>query len=541
MLSCSHFFPPAPPLLCFVWGVPVRLFRTVAGLRSYLEYYWQSKSPTVDYGSKLGFVPTMGAFHAGHLRLISRAASENEGVVVSIFLNPLQFEPGSDLEQYPRSLDEDCKWCEQLGVDVVFAPTVEQLYGQQPSPDETTQVVPPAEMMSVLCAPFRPGHFQGVATVVTKLLNIVQPTRAYFGEKDAQQLAIIRRLVKDLNLPTEIQACPIVREASGLACSSRNQYLMPEQKEQALVLYRSLQKAEKAFGAGDRDRATLVEVVRGELALAPEVKVEYVELVHPKTLEPLLKVDEAGLLAIACWVGSVRLIDNVMLGQRQPIVAIDGPAGAGKSTVTRRVAETLGLLYLDTGAMYRALTWLVLQSGTAVDDEPAITELASQAQIQLLAANSSQAPICVLVNGEDVTQVVRTPQVTAHVSAVAAQPAVRRELVKQQQSWGQKGGFVAEGRDIGTHVFPDANLKVFLTASVPERANRRWQELQEQGSANLSLEELEREIEQRDAYDRNRQVAPLRQAADAIEIQTDQLSVEEVIAKITRLYQQLEV
>ena len=504
----------------------MRSFKTSIGLHSYLE--------TQQYNT-IGLVPTMGALHPGHLSLIQRAVEENDLVVVSIFVNPLQFSPDEDLERYPRQLEQDYKMCQEAGVDAVFAPATAAMYHTEPS----TKVIPPATMTSVLCAPFRPGHFAGVATIVTKLLNLVNPTRAYFGEKDAQQLAIIRRLVQDLNLPVEIRGCPIVREASGLAYSSRNQYLSPEEKQQALSLSRGLQKAEKAFQTGQINADALIGIVREELA---EVEVEYVELVHPQTLEPLKEIETAGLLAVAANVGGgkesspTRLIDNVILPVRQPIIAIDGPAGAGKSTVTRRVAQALGLLYLDTGAMYRAVTWLVMQEGVGLEDEGAIAELVSQAQLELIPAEDEHSPIGVKINGEEVTQAIRSPEVTANVSTIAAQPAVRRQLVKQQQRWGEKGGVVAEGRDMGTHVFPDAGLKIFLTASVEERARRRLKDLQQRGEKDVSLEELKQKIQERDEKDSNRKFAPLTQAADAIVVKTDGMTIEEVIGKITQLY-----
>ncbi|MEP0752361.1 bifunctional pantoate--beta-alanine ligase/(d)CMP kinase [Trichocoleus sp. Lan] len=522
----------------------VRLFTTTAGLHCYLDLY--------RHPLKIGFVPTMGALHAGHLSLIQHARRDNDRVIVSIFVNPLQFGPTEDFQQYPRRLEQDWQLCEQAGVDAIFAPAPEEMYGmrnvertlapvpdsQLPIPNDLTQVVPPESMTSLLCGRSRPGHFQGVATVVAKLLNLVQPTHAYFGEKDAQQLAIIRRLVADLNLPVEIIGCPIVREASGLALSSRNQYLSAEQKEQASVLYRGLQQAQKKFKSGDRDRIVLIEAAQKEFALVPEVQIEYIELVHPTTLMRLEKVDEAGLLSIAARLGTTRLIDNVTLRDRQPILAIDGPAGAGKSTVARTVAQSLGLLYLDTGAMYRALTWLVLESGTSVKDEPAIAELASGSQIQLSTSDDLQTPVRVWIHDREVTQAIRSREVTAQVSAIAAQPYVRRELVKQQQRWGVKGGVVAEGRDIGTHVFPDAELKIFLTASAHARAQRRQQDLKNQAQPEVSLEQLERDIQERDTRDSTRALAPLRKAADAIEIQTDGLSIAEVTAQIVSLYHQ---
>ena len=500
----------------------------------------------------VGLVPTMGALHAGHLSLIQRARQENVIVIVSIFVNPLQFGPTEDYQHYPRTLDQDWQLCEQAGVDAIFAPTAEEMGveslrsgsgealsgagGKRETSLAITQVVPPASMTSVLCGRSRPGHFQGVATIVTKLLNVVQPDRAYFGQKDGQQLAIIQQLVKDLNLAVEIVACPTVREASGLALSSRNQYLTIELREQAAVLYRGLQKAEQAFHAGERLARTLIEVVKSELATSSAVQMEYVELVHPSTLRSLEKVEETAMLALAARAGSARLIDNVILHEHKPIVAIDGPAGAGKSTVARQVAQALGLLYLDTGAMYRALTWLVLQSGIALEDKCAIAELASTCQIELAPSDNLEAPVRVWINNLEVTQAIRSLEVTSQVSTIAAQPAVRKALVQQQQRWGQKGNLVSEGRDIGTHVFPDAELKIFLTASVQERARRRLLDFQHQGQVHVSLEQLERDIAERDWKDSTREVAPLQKAPDAIEIKTDGLSVAEVTAEIVKYY-----
>lgn len=575
----------------------MRLFTTVAGLRCYLERNRSrlmlssedlsgegtstDKSARSHLGTRkisVGLVPTMGALHAGHISLIDRARQENDLVVVSIFVNPLQFGPNEDFNQYPRSMQQDQEYCQQAGVDVIFAPTASELYGQNKrergwgmerpldsATESVTQVMPPASMMAELCGRFRPGHFPGVATVVTKLLSIVQPDRAYFGQKDAQQLAIIRRLVVDLNLAVEIIGCPIVREPSGLALSSRNQYLSEAERSQAAVLYRSLKQAEQAFQQGKRLREDLIDAVKTELATVPTIRPQYIELVHPDSLMPLEQVEESGLLAIAAFVSSTRLIDNILLRNRQPILAIDGPAGAGKSTVSRKVAQALGLLYLDTGAMYRAVTWLVLRSGIAVEDEAAIAELVSQCEIVLeenvegrqqpaasrrtesdqesstytLTHPSTPLPaLNVWINGHEVTEEIRSLEVTAQVSPIAAHPTVRRELVRQQQAYGRRGGIVMDGRDIGTYVFPDAEVKIFLTASVQERARRRQQELQSRGQAQLSLADLEQTIRDRDHMDSTREIAPLRKAEDAVEIQTDHLSIDEVTAKIVQLYQE---
>ena len=533
----------------------MRLLTTIAALRCYLnQRRWESNlrlsedllldEQTTWYPTEIGLVPTMGGLHQGHLSLIQRARQENTTVIVSIFVNPLQFGPNEDYQRYPRTFEQDRQLCEQAGVDAIFAPTPEEMGIPQKNIQETqvTQVIPPSGMIEGLCGRYRPGHFQGVATIVTKLFNLVQPDRAYFGQKDGQQLAIIKRLVADLNLPVEIVACPTVREASGLALSSRNQYLTATEKEQATVLFTGLQQAEAAFRAGVRNSSQLIALVWEEIAKVSTIYVEYIELVEPTTLMFLGKVQEEGMLAIAARLGSTRLIDNTILrdvynGLRQPIIAIDGPAGAGKSTVARQVATQLGLVYLDTGAMYRAITWLVLQKGIAVDEECTIAELVDECKIELTPSQNLQFPVQVWINGNNVTQEIRSIEVTSQVSAIAAQSAVRKALVKQQQNWGQKGGLVAEGRDIGTHVFPDAEVKIFLTASVSERARRRQQDFTKQGQPEVSLEQLERDIAERDYKDSNRTISPLRKAADAIEVQTDGLTPSEVAEQIVNYYQ----
>ncbi len=537
---CVHYYTD----IWNKWGSLVRLFTTTAGLRRYLELRRQNRLAIAepDHGSRpsrltVGLVPTMGALHEGHLSLIRRARQDTQMVVVSIFVNPLQFGPQEDLDRYPRTLERDRHLCAKAGVDAVFAPSVEELYGTPltPASQQVTCVIPPASMTTHLCGKGRPGHFEGVATVVTKLLNIVQPDRAYFGQKDAQQLAILKRLVTDLNILVEIVECPIVREPSGLAMSSRNQYLSDRQRQDAAQLYQSLKQAEQGFYAGIRDRPTLINTVHTALADLPTICVEYIDLVHPETMTPIDHIEDAGLLAIAAQVGKTRLIDNLVLRNRQPIIAIDGPAGAGKSTVARQLAQQLGLLYLDTGAMYRAVTWFVLESNVDVDDEAGVAELLNHCNIQLCADDKESSSCRVWVNGIEVSQRIRSTNVTAQVSAIAAQPSVREALVKQQRRYGKEGGIVMDGRDIGTHVFPNAELKIFLTASVQERARRRQQDLKNQGQV-MSLEQIEQAIHERDMKDSTRAIAPLRQAPDAVEINTDVLSIDEVTHQIMGLY-----
>ncbi|MEY2984006.1 MAG: Pantoate--beta-alanine ligase / Cytidylate kinase, partial [Cyanobacteriota bacterium] len=436
--------------------------------------------------------------------------------------------------------ERDCQFAESLGVTVIFAPTLQTLGLAVVGNDQSrsTTVMPPVSMTNVLCGVYRPGHFQGVATIVTKLFTIVCPDVAYFGEKDAQQVAIIRRLVSDLHLTVAIRCCPIVREPSGLALSSRNQYLSESQQQEAGVLFQSLQRAVAVYQQGERHAETLINTAKNILATVPTVKLQYLELVEAVTLTPItadLPDHTPALLAIAAYVGDTRLIDNVMLNMRQPIIAIDGPAGAGKSTVTRQVADRLGLTYLDTGAMYRAIAWLTWEQNIDPHDHAAVAEQTSQAEIELISRPAPQLT-GVKVNGLDVSEAIRTPAVTQRVATIAAQGAVRQTLLNLQRAYGKQGGIVAEGRDIGTHVFPDADLKIFLTASVAERARRRWQDFQAQGKTDITLNALEAEIAQRDHLDSTRAIAPLKRAADAIEVVTDGLTIDQVIEKIITLY-----
>jgi pantoate ligase / CMP/dCMP kinase len=276
------------------------VFNTPSAIRSYLSTHRHSS---------IGFVPTMGALHIGHQSLIDRSQSENKITIVSIFVNPLQFGAGEDLDRYPRQLEIDRQLCTDAGVDAIFAPLPDTIG----ITDSIVQVVPPSEMMQGLCGRSRIGHFQGVATIVCKLFNIIQPDRAYFGEKDAQQLAIIRRLAIDLNLAIEIIGCPTVRESSGLAYSSRNQYLTPTERDRSVVIYRSLQLAISMRDRGEISGANIIAAVESELTTVPEFAVEYIELVDVNTLQPLESIDRPALLAIAGKMGNTRLIDNVRL------------------------------------------------------------------------------------------------------------------------------------------------------------------------------------------------------------------------------------
>ena len=262
----------------------------------------------------IGLVPTMGALHAGHLSLIKKAVEKCDKVVVSVFVNPIQFCPGEDLDKYPRTLDADTKLCDDAGVSIVFAPTPSEMYGegQMKSNDFLTYVIPPFFYVNKLCGKSRVGHFDGVCTVVNKLFNIVQPDYAFFGEKDAQQLIIIKKMVKDLNIPVEIVPCPIVREESGLALSSRNKYLSDEDKKEALVLSKILNNIKDCYNKGITNIEALKETAFQFLNKSHEL--EYLEFMDSDSLEEKETADNNTRVFIACKVGGVRLIDNIFLG-----------------------------------------------------------------------------------------------------------------------------------------------------------------------------------------------------------------------------------
>jgi pantoate--beta-alanine ligase len=250
----------------------------------------------------------MGALHEGHLSLVRAARASSDVVAASIFVNPTQFGPHEDLAKYPRSFERDCRLLESEGVDLLFEPSVEEMY---PAGAVTWVVV--EELSNKLDGRSRPGHFRGVATVVSKLFHIVEPDIAFFGQKDAAQVAIIRRMVCDLNLPVEIAVCPIVREPDGLAMSSRNAYLDPEERKKALVLHRSLVRVQELIDEGESSAGVLASKAREEFSAEPSVRLDYCEIVNPDTLDPIQDISKGALIAVAAYVGSTRLIDNLLI------------------------------------------------------------------------------------------------------------------------------------------------------------------------------------------------------------------------------------
>jgi pantoate--beta-alanine ligase len=268
---------------------------------------------------RLGLVPTMGALHEGHLSLV-RAAKGCDAVAVSIFVNPTQFGPTEDLSKYPRQFDRDCQLLEKEGIEILFAPSVDEIYPQ----NQATWVVVEG-LSEKLDGRSRPGHFRGVTTIVAKLFHIIEPDAAFFGQKDAAQLALIRRMVQDLNFRIEVVACPIVRESDGLAMSSRNAYLNREERGRALVLQRSLQQVQQEFQKGERIAARLIATAKKVFAREPQVVLDYFEIVDPDTLDPVERISQKTLVAVAAYAGTTRLIDNTVLNPNSSVTRPGSP------------------------------------------------------------------------------------------------------------------------------------------------------------------------------------------------------------------------
>jgi pantoate--beta-alanine ligase len=264
-------------------------------------------------GRRLGLVPTMGALHEGHVSLVRAAVRRCDAVAASIFVNPTQFGPNEDFAKYPRSLARDQELFQREGVSLLFAPSVEEMY-----PPGALTYVTVEGMSDRLCGKSRPGHFRGVTTVVAKLFQIVEPDIAFFGQKDAAQVAIIRRMVRDLNFPVEVVACPIVRERDGLAMSSRNAYLDAQQRKAALVLHRALMRVQKNFAEGERSAAALIASGREIFSEEPSARLDYLEIVEPETLEPVPDTCNPALVAVAAYLETTRLIDNIVLSESAP-------------------------------------------------------------------------------------------------------------------------------------------------------------------------------------------------------------------------------
>ncbi|MBP5346206.1 MAG: pantoate--beta-alanine ligase [Bacteroidales bacterium] len=279
----------------------MKVVKTIQEVRAQVQA-WRKEGLTV------GLVPTMGYLHEGHQSLIRKSVSENDRTVVSVFVNPIQFGPNEDLEAYPRDLNRDMKAVEEAGGDLIFHPEPSEMY-----PGHFTSFIDTTETTELLCGAVRPIHFRGVCTVVGKLFNIVLPDKAYFGQKDAQQLATIRRFVRDLNFPVQIVACPIVREEDGLAKSSRNTYLNPQERQAALILSKSLKLGKAAIEQGERSAQRIIDIIRQNLQTEPLARVDYVEVVDFENIQRVETIQGETLVAIAVYIGKTRLIDNFII------------------------------------------------------------------------------------------------------------------------------------------------------------------------------------------------------------------------------------
>ncbi len=479
--------------------------------------------------SDINFIPTMGNLHEGHQKLISTAKGSNSNTnLVSIFINPLQFDNKSDLENYPKTIDNDIRISFANGADAIFIPSTEDIY--PPNNKNITFLKASIELSSALCGLNRIGHFDGVCTVVYRLLNLIKPKNLYLGEKDWQQLLILKNLVLTKKLNIAIKSIPTQRDIDGIPLSSRNVHLSENDRKLIRFFSNELLVAKKIYKK--EKKINIKEIIKK--ISAENISIEYLEHLHPFTLKKLGVEDNISILAGAIRCGKTRLIDHVFLMKRSPIIAIDGPAGSGKSTVTKLIAKKLKLLYLDTGAMYRALSWLLIKENIDYKKEKKLDNILKNISIVFKSnANSNQD---VFINNYCVTEEIRSQEISSIVSKISSIKEVRKFLVAEQRKIGKSGGIVAEGRDIGTTVFPEAELKIFLTASIDERAKRRKSDKKSKDSQEIDINKLKELIKKRDFEDSHREISPLIKASDAIEIITDGYSISEVVDKIIDLY-----
>ena len=479
--------------------------------------------------SDINFIPTMGNLHDGHQKLISISKSSTCNInLVSIFVNPLQFDSKEDLKSYPRSIDKDIEIAFSNGADAIFIPNVIDIF--PPNNKSIGYLKASKELSSALCGLKRVGHFDGVCTVVYRLLKLVQPKNLYLGEKDWQQILIIKNLIEEKNLKINIVSVPTQRDSDGVPFSSRNKLLSKNERNILKIFSKELSHAKNIF---KKDKKIDLKQLTKKLE-SKNISVEYLEHLNPYSLKKVQAKDNLSILAGAIKCGQTRLIDHVFLMKRNPIIAIDGPAGSGKSTITKLIAKELNLLYLDTGAMYRAISWLFKKEKIDYAKESELKKILNNISIIFKSNSISQQDV--FINNFCVTEEIRSQEISSIVSKISSIKKVREFLVNEQRKIGQSGGLVAEGRDIGTTVFPDAELKIFLTASIDERAKRRKSELERRGTEEIDFNQLRELIRQRDFEDSTRKISPLKKANDAIEILTDGYSINEVVEKIIKIY-----
>ncbi len=471
----------------------------------------------------------MGNLHKGHQELIHSAKRSKDNLtLLSIFINPLQFDDKEDLINYPRTLDKDIEIAFNSGADAIFIPSINEVY-----PNKQTKVKSMKASISLsktLCGLHRKGHFDGVCTVINRLLEIIKPEIIYLGEKDWQQLLIIKKMVKDNNIKISIKSVDTQRDKDGIPFSSRNNLLLKSDREK-LKLFSNI-----LFYAKENFKLTKNIDINNILKKLKEIdiNVEYLTHLNAFNLQKPSHESNITILAGAIICGNTRLIDHVFLMKRKPIIAIDGPAGAGKSTISKLLSNKLDFIYLDTGAMYRALSWYLIKEKINYENIKELNAILKEISITFKSVSNSDQEV--MVNKHNVTDKIRSPEINEIVASIASMKPVREFLVQEQRKIGSKGGIVAEGRDIGSKVFPNSELKIFLTATINERAKRRKIDLENLGYENIDFEQLKNQIEKRDYNDSNREISPLVQAKDAIEIISDGLNVEEIVEQILEIY-----
>ena len=477
----------------------------------------------------ISFVPSMGNLHQGHKELIREAKKLKKNLVLlSIFINPLQFNDKEDLRKYPRTINKDIDIAFSAGADAIFIPSEDEIL---PKDEKKIKYQKASEDLSkTLCGISRKGHFDGVCTIVYTLINIVNPAVVFLGEKDWQQLLIVKEMVAKHNIRVEIKSINTQRDIDGVPFSSRNNLLLKNDREKLKLFSAELLHTKQIF---NQTKNISLEKIKKKLK-DEEIKIEYLEHVNAFNLKRATSQMNITMLAGAIICGDTRLIDHVFLMRRDPIIAIDGPAGSGKSTITKLIAKNLNFIFLDTGAMYRALSWYLIKEKINYENRKDLNSFLSDISIKFKSVSGSKQNV--IINNHNVTEKIRTQEISSIVSSIASIKEVREFLVKEQRKIGDKGGIVAEGRDIGSKVFPNAELKIFLTATINERAKRRKNQLEAMGSDNIDLEKLKNEIEKRDFADSNRKVSPLIKAEDAIEIISDGYTISQVVEKILDIY-----
>ncbi len=477
----------------------------------------------------ISFVPTMGNLHLGHKELILEAKkSKSNLVILSIFINPLQFNDKEDLRNYPKTITKDIDLAFAAGADAIFLPYEHEIF---PKNKKKIEYQKASEALSKsLCGKSRKGHFDGVCTVVYRLLNIVKPEVIFLGEKDWQQLLIIKEMVAKINIKLAIKSINTKRDIDGVPYSSRNNLLLKNEREKSKLFSAELLRTRQRFNQTKNiNLEQIINNLKGK-----DIKIEYLEHVNAFNLKRSTPEMNITMLAGAIICGNTRLIDHVFLMKRNPIIAIDGPAGSGKSTITKLIAKNLKFIFLDTGAMYRALSWYLIKEKINYENRKELNSFLSNISITFKSIAGSKQNV--IINNHNVTDKIRTREISSIVSSIASIKEVRELLVEEQRKIGAKGGIVAEGRDIGSKVFPDAELKIFLTATINERAKRRKKELEAMGHGTIDFEQLKNEIKLRDLEDSNRKISPLIKAKDAIEIISDGYSIDQVVEKILEIY-----